>query len=254
MIVSKTNQQLKKVRKLLSSASERRKSGLFVVEGARLFAETPEDLVEAVYVSEDYRKDIPDRGISEALLKKTETVEKDLFRSLSDTVNPQGILAVVRQPRWKDQFERFLEGPADGRFLLLDGLRDPGNLGTILRTAEAAGVRFVIMSPDCVDLYNPKVIRSTMGSIFRVPALTADLETVIGRLRNKGRRIYGTSLSAVQSYREVDLSDAGIVIGSEAEGVSEKVLSCVTDTIKIPMLGQVESLNAAVSAAILMFC
>jgi len=112
----------------------------------------------------------------------------------------------------------------------------------------------VIMSPDCVDLYNPKVIRSTMGSIFRVPALTADLETVISRLGNKGKKIYGTSLSAVKSYREADLSDAGIVIGSEAEGVSEKVLSCVTDTIKIPMQGQVESLNAAVSAAILMFC
>ena len=254
MIVSKTNQQLKKVRKLLSSASERRKSGLFVVEGSRLFSETPEELVEAVYVSEDYRKDIPDRGLSEALLKKTEAVEKDLFRSLSDTVNPQGILAVVRQPLWREPFEKFLEEPADGKALLLDGLRDPGNLGTILRTAEAAGVRFVIMSPDCVDLYNPKVIRSTMGSIFRVPALTADLETVISRLGNKGKKIYGTSLSAVKSYREADLSDAGIVIGSEAEGVSEKVLSCVTDTIKIPMQGQVESLNAAVSAAILMFC
>ena len=254
MIVSKTNQQLKKVRKLLSSASERRKSGLFVVEGSRLFSETPEELVEAVYVSEDYRKDIPDRGLSEALLKKTEAVEKDLFRSLSDTVNPQGILAVVRQPLWRESFEKFLEGPTDGKVLMLDGLRDPGNLGTILRTAEAAGVRFVIMSPDCVDLYNPKVIRSTMGSIFRVPALTADLETVISRLRSKGRNIYGTSLSAVKSYREADLSDAGIVIGSEAEGVSEKVLSCVTDTIKIPMQGQVESLNAAVSAAILMFC
>ena len=105
MIVSKTNQQLKKVRKLLSSASERRKSGLFVVEGSRLFSETPEELVEAIYVSEDYRKDIPDRGLSEALLKKTEAVEKDLFRSLSDTVNPQGILAVIRQPLWREPFE-----------------------------------------------------------------------------------------------------------------------------------------------------
>ena len=288
MITSKTNQQLKKVRKLLASASERRKTGLFVIEGTRLCSEAPPELVDTVFVSEEFSGGVSEQngrdtfftqGINPGF-KNVEIVQAGLFRELSDTVNPQGILAVVRQPDWQDAYERFLEnsdstamplpdssgvtleaagimtgwGPEDGRILLLDGIRDPGNLGTMIRTAEAAGIRFVFMSPDCVDLYNPKVIRSTMGSIFRVPVMTADLLSVIGMLKERGIPVYGTSLSASRSYKDADLSGAGIVIGSEANGISEAVRLAVTDNIKISMAGSVESLNAAVSAAILMFC
>ena len=109
-------------------------------------------------------------------------MEHSLFRGLSDTVNPQGILAVVRKPVWE-------EPAGKGKTLLLDGIRDPGNLGTMIRTAEAAGVRGVYMSPDCVDLYNPKVIRSTMGSIFRVPCFLADLPSVIRELQKILKRM-----------------------------------------------------------------
>lgn len=244
MITAKTNQQLKKVRKLLSSAKERRESGLFVIEGFRLFSEAPAELLETVFVSEEREGDF----LRE--MKKPpqyEVVESGLFRGLSDTVNPQGVLAVLRQPS---------HGRPDftGRSLLLDGIRDPGNMGTIIRTAEAAGMAAVFLSPDCVDLYNPKVIRSTMGSIFRVPVYTMPLLPVIGELKKKETRVYATSLKAVRSYKEADLSRAAVVIGSEASGVSAEVMDACTDMIKIPMAGQVESLNAAVSAAILMFC
>ncbi|MBQ9030668.1 MAG: RNA methyltransferase [Parasporobacterium sp.] len=248
MITSKTNQQLKNIKKLLSSSGERKKSGLFVIEGVRIVREAPENLVEAVFVSEEYQGQVPSSAACQV-------VERKIFRELSDTVTPQGILAVIRRPDWKLRADEYLqeENPS-GRVLLLDGIRDPGNLGTMVRTAEAAGVRIIFMSPDCVDLYNPKVIRSTMGSIFRVPAVVSDLESVIGRMKKQGTCVYGTSLSAERSFRDADLSDAGIVIGSEASGVSEKVLSAASELIRIPMEGKVESLNAAVSAAILMFC
>ena len=244
MITSKTNQKLKMVRKLLESSRQRNESGMFVAEGERLCAEVPPGLLDCVFMSEDYysscRKNYDDY----------EVVENSVFRSLSDTVNPQGILAVVRKPKWEDM-KNIQSG---GRILLLDGIRDPGNMGTIVRTAEAAGVKTVYMSPDCVDLYNPKVIRSTMGSVFRVPCITLDLKSVIERLKKSGIMVYATSLGASESYREADLSDAAVIIGSEANGVRPEILDAASKCIKIPMAGQVESLNAAVSAAVLMFC
>lgn len=320
MITSGSNQKLKKVRKLLSSASERRKTGLFVVEGMRLFSETPVELIEETLFSDQLT------GIDLSAYPKAEMVEHTVFKSLSDTVHPQGILAVVRQPEWKkpaflecrteihtgkvrqvdepdchvcaavhsektesafstaslceridttsvqsqktvknvrseeakkavfSDSENHPEVLAPGKkLLLLDGVRDPGNLGTMIRTAEAAGAAAVCMSPDCVDLYNPKVIRSTMGSIFRVPVFCGDLLVVIRTLQQNGVPVYASSLEASRSFRDVDLDGAGIVIGNEANGISKEVLSAATGCIHIPMAGQVESLNAAVSAAVLLF-
>ena len=241
MITSRSNIQLKKIRKLLNSAKERKETGLFVIEGMRLVKEAPDDMIDSVYIADGLKADTSG-------FKNTETVDKEIFAGISDTVTPQGILAVVRQPKWEPSYS------GNGKVLLLDGIRDPGNMGTIIRTAEAAGADAVFMSPDCVDLYNPKVIRSTMGSIFRVPVISADLISVIGRLKSAGRPVYGTSLTAAKSYRDAELSAAAIVIGSEANGISPAVAAAVDENLLIPMAGQVESLNAAVSAAIMMFC
>ena len=239
------------VRKLLGSSGERGKTGLFVVEGIRLFNEVPEDLIEEVFVSDRFAESerLSGRGLD------LEIVEHSVFRELSDTVNPQGILAVVKQPDWKDSIDNISgdAGRMSGKVLLLDGIRDPGNMGTIIRTAEAAGVRFVAVSRDCVDVFNPKVIRATMGSIFRVPVVVTSLLPVIESLKRNGLEIYGTSLQSDNSYKDVDLSSAGIIIGSEADGISPEVMAAASQLIKIPMMGQVESLNAAISAAILMF-
>lgn len=207
-------------------------------------SEVPKGLLKEVLISDQMTDleplDCPD----------VEVVERTVFKQISDTVHPQGILAVVQKPCWREEEVLAQKG---GRVLLLDGIRDPGNLGTMIRTAEAAGVKAVYMSPDCVDLFNPKVIRSTMGSIFRVPVFSAELTAVIRRLTEKGTCVYATSLAAQKSFRDVDLQSAGIIIGSEANGISDEVLRIVPEHIKIPMAGQVESLNAAVSAAILMF-
>ena len=240
MITSKNNQQLKNVRKLLESAKYRKETGLFVVEGERLFKEVPEGLIAQVYVSEKFQGNLPDEKICEV-------VDAEIFKGISDTVSPQGILAVVRKPRFAE------EDAPEGKVILLDGVRDPGNMGTIIRTAEAAGVRAVYLSPDCADIFNPKVVRSTMGSIFRVPVFYADLLEVIKKFKESKKAVYGTSLEADKFYDEVSLSDAGIVIGNEANGISREVLSSVTCNVKIPMKGKVESLNAAVCAAVLMF-
>ncbi len=200
-----------------------------------------------------------------------EVVEDQIFRQLSDTVNPQGVLAVVRQPDWSElikakglpaaeaqavcgnELHSSPEEKDPGKILLLDGIRDPGNMGTMIRTAEAAGVRAVYMSEDCVDLYNPKVIRSTMGSIFRVITVRADLENIISQLKQSGIKVYAASLKAEKTYKEADMSGSAIIIGSEAAGVSEAVMNAATDLVIIPMAGKVESLNAAVAAAVLMF-
>lgn len=257
MITSRSNSKIKQVRKLLSSAAERRKTGLFVIEGSRLFAEAPKATVREVFVSGQLQ------NLDLSGYPSVETVDPGLFRELSDTVHPQGILAVVQTPVWeKPVFADTKDALADGhgysvnpggRILMLDGIRDPGNLGTMIRTAEAAGVRAVFMSPDCVDLYNPKVIRSTMGSIFRVPAFREDLTRVIRKLYRNQIPVYAASLEGARSYRDVELSGAAIIIGSEADGVSRPVLDLSQEHIKIPMAGKVESLNAAVSAAILLF-
>ena len=244
MITSKSNPQLKKVRQLIESAKARNEQGLFVIEGMRLVSEAPEELVECIYVSERMEQDA-----AQIMAKgRYEIVSDDIFRSLSDTVNPQGVLAVVRKPRFG--LDRVL-----GRslYVILDDIRDPGNLGTIVRTAEAAGAA-VIMSRACVDIFNPKVIRSTMGSIFRVPFAICDKVEVVKTLQSQGVTVCAAVLDGSVPYREAPYTQANaFVIGNEANGVSPEVYTISDVRVRIPMNGKVESLNAAISAAVLLY-
>lgn len=251
MITSKNNQKVKKVRKLLDSVKERRERKLFVVEGKRLVKEAPAEWVEELFVSESFyafgKTDL-------SPYKSVEVLKDDVFKSLSDTVHPQGILAVVKQP------EYLLKGLRDDHandtctILLLDDIQDPGNLGTMFRTAEAAGVSGIIMSNGCADIFNPKAIRSTMGSIYRVPFIVDELVPAIENLKMDGFGVYGAALEEAVPFREVDYpAHRAIVIGNEGKGISTSVLNSVSGRIKIPMKGQVESLNAAVSCAVLLF-
>lgn len=248
MISSKSNAKIKNVKKLLSSAKERRLQGVLVIEGLRLVRETSPEMCEQLFLSESLSKA---GEFDTSLYKNVEIVSDEVFRSLSDTVTPQGVLAVVKQPSWTLEQLSFENGC---RLLLLDDIQDPGNLGTILRTAEAAGVDMVIMSEGCADIFNPKVIRSTMGSIFRLPFVTDDLVSVIEMLKTEGVTVYGAALEGSSDYREVEFSEkTAIVIGNEGNGISGNVLNAVNEKIRIPMKGQIESLNAAVSAAILLY-
>lgn len=245
MITSKSNQKLKNVRALLESSKERKQQGLFVVEGSRLVKEVPAKLLREVYVSASFAQN----GV-ECIPCEVgyEVVSDEAFRSLSDTVNPQGILAVVSIPA--SGMEKVIGADL---YIMLDDIRDPGNLGTIVRTAEAAGAR-VIMSPNCVDIFNPKVARSTMGTIFRVPFAVCPICEAMARLKEEGVTVCAAVLDGSIPYNEMNVDGpCAFIIGNEANGVSPEAADAADIKVRIPMKGMVESLNAAVSAAILMY-
>ena len=165
---------------------------------------------------------------------------------------PQGVLGVAEMPEYR--MEELMEDSRHA-YILLDDIRDPGNLGTILRTAEGAGMSGVVMSRGTVDIFNPKVVRATMGAIFRVPfCYEEDLAECIGKMKSAEIPVYGTMMDGNGLYDEPDYSGrVGVVIGNEANGISGKVAEALTGGIRIPMEGRLESLNASVAAAVLMY-
>ncbi|HOQ06448.1 MAG TPA: RNA methyltransferase [Clostridiales bacterium] len=182
---------------------------------------------------------------------KVYSLPDSLFESVSDTMNPQGILAVMGMKK------KSLEGAEirDGILVILDGVRDPGNMGTIIRTADAAGCAGIIVTEGCVDLYNPKVLRSTMGSVFHLPVLHCGSTTeAVDICRKKGFLVCATHMEGSVSIYDADLSgNVAFVIGSEADGVSDDVLDNSDMLVRIPMAGRAESLNAAVAAAVIIY-
>ena len=176
----------------------------------------------------------------------------ELFKKVSDTQTPQGILCVMKQFHYKldDLFQK--ENPL---FLILEDIQDPGNLGTMMRTAEGAGVDGVIMTKATVDIYNPKTIRSTMGSIYRMPFMyTDDLLGVMKQLQEKKVKLYAAHLKGTSFYHELDYKGGtAFLIGNEGNGLKEETAQAADVYMKIPMQGKVESLNAAVASVILMY-
>ena len=178
-------------------------------------------------------------------------VSDKVMKNMSDTITPQGVLAIVAQKTYEVDTTK-------EAFLLLEDIQDPGNLGTLFRTAEAAGIDEIIMSRDCVDIYNPKTIRSTMGTIYRMPHFRCkdrnEWQEVMTRLINNGITLYGGALSKSVSYDKVDYTKRiGIVIGNEGSGISSKVKKNCDFLVKIPMKGKVTSLNASVSTGIIIY-
>lgn len=275
IISSKDNKRIKYIRSLLEKGGIRKKNHSFVVEGIKLVDEALEygnvlDIIvsESLYeeiVSGDLARNglLSDNGkhiIKQVKQGTSLTVVSDaVFKSVSETITPQGILAEVEMPKHRLLEEKFLEIAYEKtgkiKLLILEDTADPGNLGTIMRTAEAAGVTGVIMGKGTVDIFNPKVVRSTMGSIFRLPfAYVDDLKPVIIGLKRDGISFYATHLKGKESYRDISYSDkAGILIGNEARGLSDEIANLADTYVIIPMQGKVESLNAAVAAALMMY-
>lgn len=255
MINSVHNKFIKEAAAILAKKKERDRRGLFAVEGGKLFGEAPAERIAQVYIAESARPQLTEQYGEKLKSLPCEIVSDEVFGKLSDTVTPQGILCLVRQYSYnieeiltKDKKERSL-------FILLEDLQDPGNLGTIFRTAEAAGANGVIMSSRTADIYNPKTIRSTMGSIYRVPFLyEADLSSIIMRLRKEGVSVYAAHLSGEADYDTYDYrKDTAFLIGNEGRGLREETAACADTLIRIPMEGQVESLNAAVATSVLLY-
>ncbi|MCR4672606.1 MAG: RNA methyltransferase [Lachnospiraceae bacterium] len=247
MISSTGNRKIKEIKELLAKPKARRESRCFVVEGPRMVSEIPGDRLEALYMSESFAKESGRTEYPDA-----EIVSDSVFNSISDTQTPQGILAVVRMQEEAGSID------ADGAAplcLFLENIQDPGNLGTILRTAECAGVSELVMSRGCTDIYSPKVIRSTMGAIFRVNfRIAQDLPETVREYSARGIRVYAAHLGGTKScYDQVYTVPCGFIIGNEGNGLSEDAAASADELIRIPMEGKAESLNASVSAAVLLY-
>ena len=261
MITSTSNQKIKNVIALKKSSRARREAGVFMVEGIRMFRELDEKLVQEVFMTErvysKHKAEIDEwLGLYEGSLYGThahiETVSEEVYAKISDTVTPQGIMAIVKQ---YDYSVEDVLGEGDRLVLLLEDIQDPGNLGTMFRTAEAAGVSGIVMSKGTVDVYNPKVIRSTMGALFRVPFIyTEEMNHFISEMRSDDYNVYAAALEGAVPYTKVDYSGrAAILIGNEGNGLKKQTVDISTRSVFIPMAGSVESLNASVSAAVLMY-
>lgn len=260
MITSTGNARVKEITALMKKAKERREQGLFIVEGIKMFAELPGDHLERAYVSESYINQLKQQGrdVEKELCGcRFEEVSDAVMRYMSDTQTPQGILAVARQFSYSPD-DLLKQNSAQGtpsHLIVLETLQDPGNLGTILRAGEGAGVTGVMMNRDTADIYNPKVIRSTMGSIYRVPFVyVEDLKHTLLEVKKTGTRLFAAHLKGRNNYEAENYrGDTGFLIGNEANGLSEELSSMADCYVRIPMAGRVESLNAAVAASVLMF-
>lgn len=255
MITSNSNPKVKKLLTWQKKRKVREEDGIYIVEGLRMFVEAPQDKVREVYVSESFYKKKREELCLDAWGKKLEILSDSVYGHVSDTKTPQGVLVVMEQMKYS--LEEVIAGK-EGRaslLMVLDNLQDPGNLGTILRAGEAAGVTGVVMSSDCVDIYNPKVIRSTMGSIYRMPFIyVEDLPTVVKMLGEKEIHTYAAHLKGKRSYEEEDFTKGtAFLIGNEGNGLQDEVADAAEIYVKIPMCGEVESLNAAIAASVLMF-
>lgn len=253
-ITSTANGKVKHLANLQKKKKLRDEEQVFLAEGVRMFREAPAGRIREVCVSETfYRKE---RALVERVLEGTELrpllLSDHVFDYVSDTKTPQGILCVMG--RKECSLDLMCRG--DAPFLLiLDHVQDPGNVGTMIRTAEGAGVTGVVLSRDCADIYNPKTIRSTMGSVYRVPfCYEDDLAEVLDRMNRAGIDTYAAHLDGKRAYDQMDYrKPSAFVIGNEGSGLREEIARRAKTYINIPMQGKVESLNAAVAASVLMF-
>ena len=176
-------------------------------------------------------------------------VTEKVFSGITDVTNPQGILAVIGKNTDIKEIDY-----NQNLFLVLDNIQDPGNMGTILRTADSVNLKQIIVAKGTADCYNPKVVRSTMGAIFRVKVIECeDLKKVLKEMKKRKIKVYATDLQTDKSIYDVDYQKSAIIIGNEANGVSRDILELADEKIKIPMIGKTESLNAAVATGIILY-
>ena len=248
MITSKHNPKIKWVRALQNQSRTRKSENLFVVEGTRLVEEALNSSWPANLVL--YTEDLNERGQSlidhfRSKNVQVELVSQQVMRTVSDTETPQGILVVLM---WQTST---LPQPLDFIFII-DGVRDPGNLGTMLRTAAAAGVQAIFTVPGTVDFLAPKVVRSAMGAHFYIPIQSLKLEQI--KSLAVGMHFYPATVHEGHPYTSIDFRQpTALIVGGEAEGISSQAYKIADMCIHIPMSGQSESLNAAVAAGILLF-
>jgi TrmH family RNA methyltransferase len=254
-ITSPSNPIIKKVKNLYRR-KERWKNKLFLIEGIKLV----EECIDNNYPISNiiYSEELFNANGGYDLFEKIKFYDQliqipgKLYKEISDMDNPQGILAVAT---FKVNYIEDINIKVNPFLLLLDRVQDPGNMGTIIRTADAFGINGIIVTEGCVDIYNPKVVRSTMGSIFRIPVFhESDGVNIIKKLKKEGVKIYSTSLEGSYYIQNTNFKESCmLIIGNESKGVSKSLHLMADELIKIPMIGEAESLNAAVASSIIMY-
>lgn len=250
VITSKDNEIVKDIKKL-KDKKYRDQANKFIIEGTRILEDAilENAQIDMIVICEDCVKNIDKKLMYEIAKHNCVYVTEKVFNTISDVTNPQGVLAVIKRDLNNAQIDY-----SEQIIVVLDGIQDPGNLGTILRTIDSANLKQVIVSKQTADSYNPKVVRSTMGGIFRVNVIQVDnLVEELKQMQKQGFEIVVTSLDTDDSVYDISYTKKVIVIGNEANGVSEEVQKIANKKVKIPMLGKTESLNASVAAGIMIY-
>lgn len=252
VISSKENEVIKNIRKL-KEKKYRDIENSYVIEGIKLIKEAIAENanIKQIIMCEDYTDNVElDKDTLFEIAKYNLIyVTRNIINLITDVKTPQGIIAVIEKNNNIEQIDY-----SQDIIVALDGVQDPGNLGTILRTADSANLKQIILSKNCADPYNPKVVRSTMGGIFRINIIEVeDLENSLKQMKKNNFKVMVTSLDTEKSVYDVDYSKKVIVIGNEANGVSKEVQDMADEKVIIPMLGKTESLNASVAAGIMIY-
>ena len=250
MISSTSNARIKNIIKLKKSARERRKQGCFLVEGPRMFFEIHREDIRECYMTEDFERRFADRLAG----YQWEQISENVSQAVSDTQTPQGVFALARIN--SRGIEEILQERTDGPpcLLLLEHIQDPGNLGTMFRSAEAAGISGIVMDARTVDPYNPKVIRSTMGAVFRVPfTVVNDIKEAERTLQDREITVFAAHLDGEVLYSYDFRKACAFLIGNEGKGLTQEAADLARQRLRIPMEGRVESLNASMAATVLLY-
>ncbi len=252
VITSKDNELIKDIRKL-KDKKFRNLTNKYIVEGIKIIEEAIEANanIDTIVVCEDCVKngEIEAKLLYEIAKYNCVYVTEKIYNLITDTTTPQGILAVIK----KDENEKNIDFSQD-LIVVLDGIQDPGNLGTILRTVDSVGLTQIIVSKNTADAFSPKVVRSTMGAIFRVNIIESEnLVQTLKEIKKHKFKLLSTSLETDNNFYDINLNKNAIVIGNEANGVSKDVLEVADNLVKIPMLGKTESLNASVATGVILY-
>ena len=245
--IQSSKNQLIKERKKLHKRKVREQEGMYLLEGFHLVEEAVNHgaTIHEIYLDERGQREWG--AWTEQLAVDSYFVSAEVMKQLSDLPTPQGMVAVVKLENQPVEIQ-------GGRWLLLDNVQDPGNVGTMIRTADAAGFNGVILGEGTADMYSTKVLRSMQGSHFHIPVFSADLHEKIQKMQEKGMKVYGTELNKdAVSYTQAEKENVALVLGNEGQGVSKEILAMTDKNLYIPIYGKAESLNVGVAAGILMY-
>ena len=248
LITSRNNDLIKKV-KSLNDKKFRNQYNQFLIEGDKMINEAIKEKINIEYIFVEEGYNWKNNKIDDS---KIINVSSSVMEVLSSLKNSPGVLAVAEKKIFPNVEN--IEFGDEELFLILDNVQDPGNIGTIIRTADSIGLKYIFIKEGSCDIYNPKVLRSTMGSIFRVECVTfSDNNKLIQKLKSNNIKIYATNLNTNKSIYDVDFKNSAIIVGNESNGVSEELLNLADEQIKIPMRGNTESLNVAIATSIILY-